>query len=258
MNASDYLDLSFRPAHIAPDEWQARVELAACYRIIAELGWTELIYNHQTLRLPGPEQHFLINPFGLLYHEIRASDLVKIDVNGNLVGDSGYGVNPAGFAIHGVLHQNVAGAHCVLHIHTTACMAVACMREGLRMDNFYSAMLYGQIAYHDFERLIFTPEEGQRLIRDCAGKHCVILRNHGLLVQAPTVPIAFAYLWTLVRACEVQVATASMGGDTINLERHMGAEAARLTLHWNSEHRGADLFAAMTRQIDAKDQSYKT
>ena len=128
------------------EEWAARGQLAACYRIFAYLGWVELIYNHITLRLAGPDKHFLINPFGLMYSEVRASNLVKIDLNGNVVGHSDWPVNPAGFTVHAAIHDGVPGAHCVMHTHTTAGMAVACTRSGLSMSNFYSAQLHGKLS----------------------------------------------------------------------------------------------------------------
>ena len=132
-------------------ERAARVELAACYRVFDMLGWTEMIFNHITLRVPGPEQHFLINPFGLHYREITASNLVLIDIDGNPVRETQWPINKAGFVIHSALHDAVANAHCVMHTHTTTGMAVACLKDGLSPTNFYAAQLHGRVAYHDFE-----------------------------------------------------------------------------------------------------------
>ena len=162
-------------------EREARVELAACYRIFAQLGWTELIYNHITLRLPGPEKHFLINPFGLHYSEVCASNLVKIDLAGNIIGTSDWPVNPAGFTIHAAIHDRIADAHCVMHTHTTAGMAVACSAAGLSMGNFYAVQLHGKLAYHGFEGITVHEDEGPRLIRNIGDRPAVILLNHGLL-----------------------------------------------------------------------------
>ncbi|HEU4380074.1 MAG TPA: class II aldolase/adducin family protein, partial [Hyphomicrobiaceae bacterium] len=142
---------------IGREEWEARVQLAACYRIFAHLGWTELIYNHITLRVPGPEKHLLINPFGLHYSEITASNLVKIDLEGNILSDSRWPINPAGLAPHATVHRGIDAAHCVMHTHSTAGLAVACTRGGLSMTNFYSAQLYGKVAYHDFEGITVNP-----------------------------------------------------------------------------------------------------
>jgi ribulose-5-phosphate 4-epimerase/fuculose-1-phosphate aldolase len=127
-----------RPVKVPPEEWRARVELAACYRIFAQAGWTELIYNHITLRLPGPDKHFLINPFGLLYSEVRASNLVKIDLHGNIIGESAWPVNPAGFTIHAAIHDGIPGAHCVMHTHTVAGIAVSMQAQGFSLRLFMS------------------------------------------------------------------------------------------------------------------------
>ena len=150
------------PAHMHPDEWQARRQLASCYRVFAMLGWTEMIYNHITLRLPdsatGGEKHFLINPFGLHYSEVTASNLVKINLQGEVLDGSPYKVNPAGFVVHATLHGGIEGAHCVMHTHTTAGVAVACLEGGLSQSNFYSAQLHGMVAYHDFEGITIHAE----------------------------------------------------------------------------------------------------
>ena len=192
-------------------EQALRVELAACYRIFAMLGWTELIYNHITVRVPGPETHFLINPFGLHYTEVTASNLVKIDLHGNVVGPSEWPVNPAGFTVHAAIHAALPDAHCVMHTHTTNGCAVAGSQAGLSPDNFYAAQLYGQVAYHDFEGITVHAEEGPRLIKNIGNKHLIILRNHGLLAWAESIALAFAFLWTLQRACDIQVAGAALG-----------------------------------------------
>ena len=200
-----------RPARFGAEEWQARVELAAMYRIFDMLGWTELIYNHITLRLPGPDRHFLINPFGLHYSEVTASNLVRIDLDGNIVGESAWPVNPAGFTVHAAIHAHIPDAHCVMHTHTTAGMAVACSRDGLSMSNFYSAQLHGKLAYHDFEGITVHADECPRLLASIGDRQAVILRNHGLLSWADSLPRAFAILWLLNRACEIQVASMSIG-----------------------------------------------
>lgn len=189
-----------------------RIELAGTYRIFAMLGWTELIYNHITLRVPGPERHFLINPFGLHYAEVTASNLLKIDLAGNVLEPSPYRFNPAGFVVHAAIHRALDDAHCVMHTHTTAGLAVACCRQGLENSNFYSAQLDGMVAYHDFEGITVRPDEGPRLVADLGARRLMILRNHGLLAVGATIAQTFARLWTLNRACEVQLATAALGG----------------------------------------------
>jgi ribulose-5-phosphate 4-epimerase/fuculose-1-phosphate aldolase len=239
------------------EEWTARVQLAACYRIFAYLGWVELIYNHITLRLAGPDKHFLINPFGLMYSEVRASNLVKIDLKGNVVGHSDWPVNPAGFTVHAAIHDGVPGAHCVMHTHTTAGMAVACARSGLSMSNFYSAQLHGKLAYHDFEGITVHPDEGPRLVRSIGDKPAVILRNHGLLAWGGSLPRTFAVLWLLNRACEIQLASTSMG-PVIDIPEDIQVKCTRDSLQFNSKFgAGQDVFDALTRMIDRVDPSYR-
>ena len=238
-------------------EREARVELAACYRIFAQLGWTELIYNHITLRLPGPEKHFLINPFGLHYSEVCASNLVKIDLAGNIIGTSDWPVNPAGFTIHAAIHDRIADAHCVMHTHTTAGMAVACSAAGLSMSNFYAVQLHGKLAYHDFEGITVHAEEGPRLIRNIGDKPAVILRNHGLLAWGDTIPRTFAILWLLNRACEIQLASAAMG-PVIELSEEIQRKCTRDSLQFDPAFgAGRDVFDALTRMLDRVDTSYR-
>jgi ribulose-5-phosphate 4-epimerase/fuculose-1-phosphate aldolase len=238
-------------------EREARVELAACYRIFAQLGWTELIYNHITLRLPGPEKHFLINPFGLHYSEVCASNLVKIDLAGNIIGTSDWPVNPAGFTIHAAIHDRIADAHCVMHTHTTAGMAVACSAAGLSMSNFYAVQLHGKLAYHDFEGITVHAEEGPRLIRDIGDKPAVILRNHGLLAWGDTIPRTFAILWLLNRACEIQLASAAMG-PVIELSEEIQRKCTRDSLQFDPAFgAGRDVFDALMRMLDRVDTSYR-
>ena len=238
-------------------EREARVELAACYRIFAQLGWTELIYNHITVRLPGPEKHFLINPFGLHYSEVCASNLVKIDLAGNIIGASEWQVNPAGLTIHAAIHDRIADAHCVMHTHTTAGMAVACSAAGLSMSNFYAVQLHGKLAYHDFEGVTVHAEEGPRLIRNIGDKPAVILRNHGLLAWGDTIPRTFAILWLLNRACEIQLASAAMG-PVIELSEEIQRKCTRDSLQFDPAFgAGRDVFDALTRMLDRVDTSYR-
>ena len=197
-------------------EWRLRLELAACYRLFDQLGWCEMIFNHITVRVPGGEPnnpHYLINPFGLHYTEVTASNLIKIDRDGTVLDGSEHPVNPAGFVIHSAIHGARHDAHCVMHTHTTAGMAVACKRDGLRHDNFYSAMFHGQVAYHDFEGVTTDVDECSRLVESLGQRDILILRNHGLLVTGVDIASALRTLWTLQRACEVQQASDAMRGD---------------------------------------------
>ena len=239
------------------EERVLRLELAACYRIFAMLGWTELIYNHITVRVPGPERHFLINPFGLHYSEVTASNLVKIDLEGRVIGESRWPVNPAGFTLHSAIHQGIADAHCVMHTHTTAGCAVANSQAGLVISNFYSAMLYDRVAYHDFEGITVHPDEGPRVVRSIGNRQAVILRNHGLLSWGVNLPQAFSYLWTLNRACELQVAGAALGPSIpipIDIQKQCSADALQFDPRFGA---GRDTFDALIRQVDRIDDSYK-
>ena len=200
-----------RDLPLSQAERDARIQLAACYRIFNHLGWVEMIFNHITLRVPGPEKLFLINPFGLHYSEITASSLVLIDLEGNPVRETQWPVNRAGFVIHSTLHGWNPDVRCVMHTHTTTGMAVACLKEGLSPTNFYAAQLHGSVAYHDFEGITVEDDERNRLIASIGNKRAVILRNHGLLAWGPSVAEAFMTLWTLQRACDVQIAASSAG-----------------------------------------------
>jgi ribulose-5-phosphate 4-epimerase/fuculose-1-phosphate aldolase len=249
------------PSDVHPDEWEARLQLAACYRIFAMLGWTEMIYNHITLRLPasvsGGEKHFLINPFGLHYSEVSASNLVKIDLQGRVLDGSPHPVNPAGFTVHAAIHAGLDGAHCVMHTHTTAGVAVACLQGGLQQTNFYSAQLHEMVAYHDFEGITIHADEAPRLLKSIGNKPAVILRNHGLLAWGATLPQTFAILWTLQRACEIQLATFSMG-PAIPVPEAIAAKCTRDALQFNPNHgAGQDVFDALVRQVNRIDASYK-
>ena len=246
-----------RPARISADEWQARVQLAAAYRIFNLLGWTEAIYNHLSLRVPDEPGHYLINPFGLHYREVCASNLIKVNHAGQIVGHSDWPVNPAGITFHSAIHATLPNAHCVMHLHTTPTMAVCCLEGGLSFSNFYAAQLYGQVAYHDFEGITVHAEEGARILASAAGRPVLLLRNHGPVVIGHSLPQALGLMWLVQRACEVQLATLSMGAarpipvpvmqacvrDSLNFNPHYGA--------------GQDVFDAFQRQVDAIDPGYR-
>lgn len=237
-------------------ERDARVELAACYRIFDMLGWTELIFNHITLRVPGPERVFLINPFGLRYREVTAGNLVAVDIDGNPVRPDQHPINRAGFVTHSAIHGHLDHAHCVMHTHTTTGCAVAGLEQGLSHDSFYGAMLHGRVAYHEFEGVTVNPEERARMLRSIGDKQLVILRNHGLLTWGPTIPETFVWLWTLQRACDIQIASAAAGevrrlspAVLENTAREAGA-TERVVVEMT--------YAALKRQIDATQPDYKT
>jgi ribulose-5-phosphate 4-epimerase/fuculose-1-phosphate aldolase len=236
-----------RPAHLTQDEWQVRCELAAAYRLFAQLGWHELIYNHLTARVPGSD-HFLINPFGLMYREVRASNLVKIDLEGRKVEPSPWPVDPAGFIVPSAVHRARSDAHCVMHTHTTAGQVVSCQAEGLLALSFNSMFYAGRVAYHDFEGITLDREECDRLARDLRGRNVMVLRNHGLLVCGPTIGDAFAEHYMVQRACEVQVAAQSTG---VRLVQPASDIAERAALQYERTARQGDqntlLWQAMLR-----------
>lgn len=247
--------------NLHPEEQKLRVELAGCYRIFALLGWTEMIYNHITVRLPtsvaGGERQFLINPFGLHYSEVTASNLVKIDVHGRVLDGSLHRVNPAGFTVHGAIHEGLADAHCVMHTHTTAGTAVACLQGGLQQTNFYSAQLHDMVAYHDFEGITIHADEAPRLLASIGKRQAVILRNHGLLAWGQTLAQTFAVLWTLQRACEIQLATLSMG-PAIPVPATVAQKCTHDALQFSpSLGAGQDVFDALVRQVDRLDTGYR-
>jgi ribulose-5-phosphate 4-epimerase/fuculose-1-phosphate aldolase len=244
-------------ARVGSDEWDARVKLAAAYRIVDHVGWGELIYNHISLRVPGEEGHFLINPFGLHYSEVTASNLVKVDAQGNVVGESEWGINPAAFAFHGAIHSQLRDAHCVIHVHTTPTMAVCCLEEGLSFSNFYAAQLWGKVAYHDFEGITVHHDEGARILASAAGKPVLLLRNHGPVCIGATLAQTFNLMWLVQRACEVQLASQSMGA-VREIPIAVREACVRDSLNFNPQTgAGADSFAALQRIIDRKDPGYR-
>jgi ribulose-5-phosphate 4-epimerase/fuculose-1-phosphate aldolase len=246
-----------RPARFSPEEWDARVQLAACYRIFDLMGWTELIYNHISLRVPGEPGHFLINPFGLHYREVCASNLVKVDVEGRIIGPSDWPINPAGFTFHGAIHQTLPDAHCVMHVHTTPTMAVCCLEEGLSFSNFYAAQLYGKVAYHEFEGITVHHEEGARILASAGDKPVLLLRNHGPVVIGQHLAQTFSLMWLVQRACEVQLASMSMGAvrriATPVLEACV-RDSLQYDPRWGA---GQNAFDALQRLVDAADVGYR-
>ena len=240
---------------VSEAERAARIQLAACYRVFDHLGWTEMIFNHITLRVPGPEKHFLINPFGLHYREITASNLILIDLAGNLVRESKWPVNKAGYVIHSTLHGAIPEVNCVMHTHTTTGVAVASLKDGLSPDNFYGAQLKDRVAYHDFEGITVDEGEKTRLLASIGGKRAVILRNHGLLAWGPSLPEAFLLLWTMQRACDVQIAAGAVGA--FYPIRPQAFERTVSQSGPGEKRTCDDVFAAMQRIVDAKDPGYR-
>ena len=238
-------------------EWQVRQELAACYRIFDMLGWGESIYNHISVKVPDEEDAFLINPFGLLYSEVCASNLVKIDIDGNTLDGSPFPVNKAGFTQHAYFHRHLERAHAICHSHTTASMAVCSLEGGLQPTNFYACNFIGRLAYHDFEGITVRDEEGERLLANLGDKHILMLRNHGPVVMGRTLQEMFIQHWALQRACEIQVATMSMGQPIMVPAEVVAVHQRDLGQVQLPGGPGAPDFAAFIRKIDKVDRSWR-
>lgn len=242
-------------------EKDIRIQLAACYRIFDYMGWSEMIYNHITVKVPGSNDHFLINPYGLHYQEVTASNLVKVDINGQIVEDTEYEVNPAGMLIHSAIHGARNDAHCIGHIHSTAGMTVACQQAGLRSDNFYSVVLSNQVAYHDFQGITVMDGEKEDLIQSLGSKNLLILRSHGLLSCGRTIAEMFFNMFALQRSCEIQVSVDQTGQAVVPVSDEIAAKTEQLlSIQMQSmgdSAPGGLEFAAMQRLVDRVDDSYK-
>jgi len=237
-------------------EWQTRVDLAACYRMVAMVGLDDLIYTHISARVPGPEEHFLINPFGLLYEEVTASNLVKVDLEGQLQDTTEWGINPAGFVIHSCVHAARPDVACVIHTHTVAGTGVSAQAEGL-LPLTQTALLYKDlVAYHDYEGLALESGEQERLIADLgAEKRLLILRNHGLLSCGRTIPEAFIMIYYLEQACRMQIAAQAGSG------LHFPGPAVQDKAHKQAmtglgKALGSREFAALKRKLDRQSPDY--
>lgn len=237
-------------------ERETRIALAACYRLIAHFGMDDLVYTHISARVPGEHGHFLINPYGLMFHEITASSLVKIDYDGNIVEDSGYPVNKAGFVIHSAVHMEKPEINCVLHTHTRAGIAVSCLEDGLLHINQHSAMFYGRLAYHDYEGIALDLDERARLVRDLGDKPAMMLRNHGLLTAGRTVPEAFVLMYYLEQSCRIQIDLMAAGGKLTRLSdnvlQHTAQQFVSAPLPCGERE-----WPALLRLLDARDPSYR-
>lgn len=241
-------------------EKDIRVQLAACYRIFDYMGWSELIYNHITVKVPDEEGHFLINPYGLHYKEVTASNLVKVDIDGQIVEETNYAVNPAGMLIHSAIHANREDAHCIGHIHSTAGMTVACQQDGLRIDNFYSVLLYNKVAYHDFQGITVVDGEKEQLLESVGDKNFLILKSHGLLTCGNTIPDMFMNMALLQRACEIQVSVDQTGKAIVPVDEAIGQMSEKLIemqMANTPVPNGHLEFSAFQRLIDREDDSYR-
>lgn len=249
----DYFKSSQGLSEISPEEWQARIDLAAMYRLAAEYGYDDLIWNHITMRVPGADHQFLLNKFGLLYNEVTASNLIKVDERGHVL-NGPTNVNTAGFVIHSAIHLAHPAMKVVFHAHAPAGLAVTALKDGLDYLIQDTSMLYGDIGYHDWEGLSLTLEERDALSRNIAGKSCLIMRNHGFLTVGETAGEAFMNMYYLIRACKVMIEAYSTGlaldkgpQDIWDLSRRQYANFPPGKYEW----------PALLRQLDQKDPSYR-
>ncbi|HXF79293.1 MAG TPA: class II aldolase/adducin family protein [Usitatibacter sp.] len=244
-------------AHVSPGEWAVRTDLAAAYRAVAMYGWDDLVFTHISARVPGPEHHFLINPYGMMFEEITASSLVKIDLAGNKAMDSPFEINPAGFTIHSAVHEAREDAHCVMHLHTMQGVAVSCQKEGLRPLSQQSLFPLASLAYHDYEGVALNPGEKKRLVADLGDKASMILRNHGLLTCGATVADTFLYMYILQKACEVQVLAQAGGGELIPVPQAIVngiQQASKMVLRQSG---GMIAWPGILRRLDRLDPSWR-
>ena len=239
---------------VSPEEWQTRVDLAACYRLVDNMRWGDLIYTHISAKVPGT-QHYLVNPFGLAFDEVRASNLVKVDLDGNILDGSPYQINPAGFTIHSAIHSAREDAQCVLHLHTDDGVAVSAQKDGLQPITQQSMLVTSQVAYHDYEGVALDLDERERLIQDIGDKKLMVLRNHGTLAVGENCALAFIAIYFLERACTAQIR--AMTG-----ELNRPSQAALDTTAEQSKTLfgpGVDALAwpALLRKLDRLDPSYR-
>jgi ribulose-5-phosphate 4-epimerase/fuculose-1-phosphate aldolase len=245
-------------ASVSAEEWQQRVDLAATYRLVAMHGWDDMIFTHISARVPGPEHHFLINPYGLLFEEITASSLVKIDMDGNKLQQSEFDVNPAGFVIHSALHMARHDIGCVIHLHTTDGVAVAAQKDGLLAMDQHAMMLIADLAYHDYEGIALDVDERERLVADMGTKNFLLLRNHGTLAVGVNCADAFLRIYYLERACAMQT-RALAGGATINIPNQGVPEKTAGQGEWAfGGYMGALAWPALLRKVERADPGFKT
>ena len=243
---------------VSGEEWEQRVNLAACYRLVSLFRWDDLIFTHISARVPGPGHHFLINPYGMLFDEITASSLVKVDLQGNKVMDSAYDINPAGFTIHSAIHAVREDAKCVLHLHSLNGVAVSARKEGVLPISQQSIFVLASLGYHDYEGVALNEDEKPRLVRDLGDKNFFMLRNHGLLTVADTIPDAFLFMYIFESACTIQVRAETPGGELVRVDPRIIAGAQAQAKQVTRNAGGALAWPGLLRKLDRIDGSYRT
>ena len=242
---------------VSAEEWQLRVDLAACYRLVALYGWSDLVFTHISARIPGPEHHFLINPYGLMFDEITASSLVKVDMQCNKLIESPYPVNPAGFVIHSSVHAAREDVQCVLHTHTRAGVAVSAQKNGVLPISQQSTFVLASLAYHGYEGVAFRDEEKPRLQADLGQANFLMLRNHGLLTCGKTIADAFLAMYTFEAACKIQIDAQAGGGELTQVHPQILTGVAQAMKVQTGGLGGAFVWPSLIRKLDRTDPSYK-
>ena len=252
MNANKQLADSIGAA-----EWEVRVNLAAAYRLVALYGWDDLVFTHISARVPGPDHHFLINPYGMMFEEITASSLIKVDLDGNKVTESPYEINPAGFTIHSCIHAARAEVGCVVHIHSLNGIAVSAQRDGLLPLSQQSLFVLASLGYHDYEGIALNADEQPRLVRDLGEKHFLMLRNHGLLTVGPTMADAFLFMYLFEAACTIQIRAQSGGKELLPIPAPILAGIRAASAKVTRGLGGALVWPGLLRKLDRTNPGYQ-
>lgn len=258
MNAPEKLLIPSMQQRVSAEEWQARVDLAACYRLAAEFGWSDLVFTHITVRVPGTEDQFLINPYGMMFDEITASSLVKIDMQGNKLEESAFPVNPAGFTIHSAIHAVRHDAQCVIHVHSLNGVAVSAQKAGVLPLSQQSIFILSSLAYHDYEGVALNEDEKPRLVADLGNKNYLMLRNHGLLTVGKTVADAFQAMYFFEATCNIQIRAQSGGGELIHIPQPIIDGAIAQARAATKSMGGMLAWPGLLRRLDRKDSSFRT
>ena len=243
---------------VSAAEWQARVDLAALYRLTALYHWDDLIFTHISARVPGPDHHFLLNPYGMLFDEITASSLVKVDLAGEKAMRSAYDINPAGFTIHSAIHAAREDAQCVLHLHSLNGIAVSAQKKGVLPISQQSTFVLASLAYHDYEGVALNDDEKPRLVRDLGDKNFLMLRNHGLLTVADNIPDAFLFMYLFEATCTIQIRAQSGSGELVSIDPRIIAGATAMAKKVTKSAGGALAWPGLLRKLDRLDPSYRS
>lgn len=244
-------------SQVSEEEWKLRVDLAACYRLVALYGWDDLIFTHISARLPGTDHHFLINPYGMTFDEVSASSLVKIDLDGKKLMDSPYEINPAGFTIHSAIHAAREDAKCVLHTHSLNGVAVSATKQGVLPISQQSIFVLASLGYHDYEGVALHEGEKPRLVRDLGDRSFLMLRNHGILTVGATIPDAFLLMYLFEAACTIQIRAQSTHSELITVDPKIVAGATMMAKQVTRSAGGGLAWPGLLRKLDRLDRSYR-